>query len=96
LNFAGSWPLALRVAVLAASVFTINLPFGAWRVRTTKRTLPWLMSIHVPIPFLFLLRRALGLSYWFIAVSLAAAILGQYLGGRAFPADSAGKTSVSR
>lgn len=96
MSFLEHWPLAVRIVLLATLVFVINIPFGAWRVRTVKRTIPWILSIHVPIPFLFLLRRGLGLSAWYIAISLVAAVLAQILGGRLFPSDSAGKKTDSR
>ncbi len=96
MSFALSWPLTARIAALALSVFLINLPFGAWRVRTIFRSLKWALSVHVPIPFFFLLRRALGLSAWAITFSVIAAVLGQYLGGRLFPPDSIGDSHAAR
>lgn len=93
MSFANDWTLTAKVATLALSIFIVCIPFGAWRIRTEKRSIPWMLSIHLPIPFFFLLRRGLGLSFWFIAVSVAAAIAGQYLGGRIWPPDSGGKLS---
>ena len=75
-------PLLLRVAILALTAFTVNLPCGAWRVRVPKRSVQWFLAIHAPIPLAFLLRRTLDLSLWFVAVTLLFAIAGQYLGGR--------------
>jgi len=95
-SLAESWPLAARVAALALAVFLINLPFGAWRVRTRKRSPQWFLSVHVPIPFLFLLRRALGLSAWYIAFSVVAAVAGQFLGGRIFSPENAGDSRRRR
>jgi len=95
-SFVETWPLVLRVVVLVIAVFLVNLPFGAWRVRTRKRSLSWILSIHVPIPLLFLLRRTLGLSAWFIAFSVIAAVAGQFLGGRFFPPESIGDSHAAR
>ncbi len=89
MSFGLDWPLGLRVTALALSIFVICLPFGAWRVRARSKSLSWWLAIHVPIPLFFLLRRGLDLSFWFIAVSVAAAIAGQYTGGRIWPPDSA-------
>jgi len=91
-SFANDWTLTARITTLALSII-ICLPFGAWRVRTVQTSIPWWLAIHIPIPLFFLLRRGLGLSFWFIAVSVAAAIAGQYLGGRIWPPDSDGKLS---
>lgn len=90
MNLVLSWPVTAQVTFLALSVFLLNMPFGAWRVRTRFGSLRWLLSVHIPIPFLFLLRRSLGLSTWTIVFSVIGAVLGQYLGGRIFPSESIG------
>jgi hypothetical protein len=82
-------PLAARLSTLAAAAFLLNLPCGAWRVRTRRRSLSWLLSIHLPIPFAFLLRRLLSLSLWYVAVTLVFAVAGQIAGGRLWPARKA-------
>lgn len=80
--------LALRVALLALTALVVNLPCGAWRVRTRKRSLNWFLSIHAPIPLAFLLRQVLDLSPWFIAVTLIFAVAGQWAGGKLWPVES--------
>ncbi len=95
MSFGLDLPLGLRVTLLALSIFAICLPFGAWRVRTKSKTFSWWLAIHVPIPLFFLLRRGLDLSFWFIAVSVAAAIAGQYAGGRIWPSNTATRRHAS-
>ncbi len=78
-------PFAAKLTLLAAAAFLLNLPCGAWRVRSRKMTLSWFLSIHAPIPFAFLLRRLLELPFLYIAVTLLFAVAGQLAGGRLFP-----------
>jgi len=91
-----SWPMALRVGLLAGSAFALNLPFGAWRVRTRVRSLPWLLSVHLPIPFLFLIRRGMGLSAKFILIAALTAVAAQILGGRFFAPHGADRRRAER
>ncbi len=84
----GSLPLMLRAGLLALSAFALNLPAGGWRVHARKRSWSWILSIHAPIPFAFVLRRLLGLSLWFVALTLVFAVAGQLLGGRLWPPRS--------
>jgi hypothetical protein len=65
--------------VIAACVIT--LPFGVWRVTTRRMSLPWFLAIHVPIPFIFLLRVEAGYSYTLIPFTLTACVVGQLVGG---------------
>ncbi|MBM4119274.1 hypothetical protein FJ251_16365 [bacterium] len=78
-------PVALRAGLLALSALLLNLPAGAWRVRSRRGSLSWVAAIHAPIPFAFLLRRLLGLSLWFVALTLVFAVAGQVAGGRLWP-----------
>lgn len=84
---AAGLPMALRVGLLGLSALLLNLPAGAWRVRSRRRSLSWVAAIHAPIPFAFLLRRLLGLSFWFVALTLVFAVAGQFAGGRLWPAS---------
>ena len=68
----------LTVLIIVATA--TNLPFGAWRSTVPRFSWRWFLAIHLPIPFIFLLRTALGLSAWYIPVSLACALAGQLLG----------------
>jgi len=72
--------IPLMLVTLAA--FILNLPFGYMRVKTTKFSVMWFVYIHLPIPFIYFLRRLSGLSYVVIPVIVVGAILGQFAGGR--------------
>jgi hypothetical protein len=62
-----------------------NLPFGYWRAGLEKRSLPWIVAIHAPIPLVWLIRDLLKLEWRLATLPLfvGAYFLGQWLGGRA-------------
>ncbi len=71
---------ALVLLTLAALV--LNLPFGYLRVKAKKFSVMWFLYIHLPIPFIFVLRTMAGFGYKFIPILVVGAVLGQLLGGR--------------
>lgn len=66
--------------LLIALAIAINLPFGAYRATVPRLSWKWFAAIHMPIPFLILLRVSFGFSAWYIPVMLACAVAGQLLG----------------
>lgn len=70
----------LSVAII---VFMINLPFGYWRDLVDKFSLQWILAVHLPVPFVILLRIFSGLGWQFITfpVLIGAFFLGQLCGG---------------
>lgn len=70
------------VALVALIVFVFNIPFGYWRENVKKFSLQWALAIHVPIPFIILLRIYSGMGFQFITypIMVGAFFLGQYLG----------------
>ncbi|MCK4739304.1 MAG: hypothetical protein KAT46_05090 [Deltaproteobacteria bacterium] len=64
------------------AAFVLNLPFGYMRTSTKKFSVMWFLYIHLPIPFIFVLRKLGGLSYKIIPILVFVALLGQLLGGR--------------
>ena len=71
------YALLALVIVLAIG---INLPFGAWRTTTRKFSLRWFLSIHLPIPAIFVIRRAAGFGWDYVPVMVACAVTGQLAG----------------
>jgi hypothetical protein len=69
-------------ALLFIAALVINLPFGYLRARQKPRCLKWFLYIHIPIPFVVMMRYMVDLGIGFLPVSLAGAVLGQFLGGR--------------
>jgi hypothetical protein len=82
----------LNLLIALGLVCAVNLPFGYWRAGLVKRSLPWIVAIHAPIPLVWLIRAMLGLE-WRLAtlpVFVGAYFLGQWLGGRLRPGTAAG------
>ncbi len=75
-------PRLLLLSLLLLLAFALTLPFGGWRVRCRRYSAAWFLSIHLPVPFLFLLRSAGGFSWRLIPLFLAATVLGHFAGGR--------------
>jgi len=71
---------------LAALIFSvtvlINLPFGYFRRREKKFSFKWFLYIHVPIPFIFLMRVLSHLDFRYIPLFVLAAVIGQVVGSR--------------
>ncbi|MFQ5456873.1 MAG: hypothetical protein ACE5FC_00260 [Myxococcota bacterium] len=73
-----------KVWWLALAVLLLNLPFGYWRGGVEKFSRPWFLAIHVPVPFVILMRVTSGLG-WQLAsfpIIVGAFFLGQFLGGK--------------
>ncbi|MCH7964712.1 MAG: hypothetical protein IH852_12330 [Bacteroidetes bacterium] len=69
--------------ILVASIdFLVNIPFGYWRTNVDRFSLLWILSIHLPIPFIILLRLYSGIGFEFISypIMIIAFILGQLAG----------------
>jgi len=71
--------------LLTIAALVLNLPFGYLRAGSKKLSFKWFLYIHIPIPFLFLLRTYAGVTYKYIPVMAIGAILGQFIGGRLNP-----------
>jgi hypothetical protein len=44
----------------------------------------WPLAIHLPVPFVFLIRLSFGLGWWLVPFMLGGAVAGQLLGSRLF------------
>ncbi len=62
--------------------FFINIPFGYWRANLKRFSLQWFLSIHIPIPFIILVRIYTGIGFEFITypIMIIAFFLGQLAG----------------
>jgi len=69
--------------LLAACIdFFLNIPFGYWRANVKRFSLQWFFSIHLPIPFIILVRIYTGIGFEFITypIMIIAFLLGQLAG----------------
>ncbi len=67
------------VIELMLVVFLINLPFGYWRGSAGKFSTQWMMAVHIPVPFIFLLRILSGFGWKVIPLLMLSDIAGQFL-----------------
>lgn len=74
--------VVLIIIILMAAALILNLPFGYLRGNTKKFSVMWFLYIHLPIPFIYLLRTYAGMSYRVIPLIVVGAVAGQLLGGR--------------
>lgn len=74
----------MNLALALALVCAANLPFGYLRAGLARRSLPWIVAIHAPIPLVWLIRDLLNLEWRLATLPLfvGAYFLGQWLGGR--------------
>lgn len=77
-----SYGVIASIAIVTAAALVLNLPFGYLRVRAKKYSVKWFVYIHLPIPFIYVLRTVAGLDYRVIPVIVIGAVAGQLLGGR--------------
>jgi hypothetical protein len=70
------------LGALTAFTLALNLPFGLMRSKAERYSLRWFLCIHLPIPFIYLLRKYFMFSAPAIPLLFAAAVLGQIGGGK--------------
>jgi hypothetical protein len=72
----------MLLLIAACIDFLINIPFGYWRANLKRSSLQWFLSIHLPIPFIILVRIYTGIGFEFITypIMIIAFILGQLAG----------------
>lgn len=76
-------PQTPEIISLLAFALLANLPLGYLREGARRFGLRWFVYIHLSIPFIVALRLAWGIGWRVIPFSLACAVAGQWLGGRA-------------
>ncbi|TAN40112.1 MAG: hypothetical protein EPN24_04810 [Candidatus Methanoperedens sp.] len=72
----------MSINELMLIVFLINLPFGYVRSSAAKFSRRWMMAVHIPVPFVFLLRIFSGLNWTTIPLLVLSDIAGQIAGGK--------------
>jgi hypothetical protein len=73
-----------RVALAAALIVLVNLPFGFWRGGVPRLSARWFLAIHLPVLLVIGVRLLLDLPFtlWILPVTVGSFALGQWLGGR--------------
>ncbi len=72
----------INLFVISTIVLILNIPFGYWRANVKKFSLQWILSIHIPVPFIIALRIFFDIGFgWYTYLFLVSAfIIGQKLG----------------
>ena len=73
--------MVLKIILVSLVCLLVNIPLGRMRERATRFFPEKFLWIHASIPFIIALRLWLKLHPIAIPVNIAAAILGQLLGG---------------
>ncbi len=73
--------MALKILLISLVCFLVNIPLGVWREHTKKFSWQWILAIHASIPLIIALRIGLHLHPLAIPINIAAAVLGQFVGG---------------
>lgn len=71
----------LTIAGLVVFAFIISIPCGYLRENYKKYSFMWFLLIHIPIPFIILLRIEAGITWHVIPLTLAGSVAGQIGGG---------------
>jgi hypothetical protein len=71
----------LTVFGLIVLAFVISVPCGYLRQNYKKYSFMWFLLIHLPIPFIVLLRVKAGLGWQVIPFTLGGSVAGQIVGG---------------
>jgi hypothetical protein len=72
----------MSIVELMLAVFLINLPFGYWRYSAARFSKKWIMAVHIPVPFIFLLRVLSGFGWTVIPLLVLSDVAGQFAGGK--------------
>jgi hypothetical protein len=72
----------MNLTLVAVTIFLFNIPFGYWRANVKKFSLQWILSVHIPVPFIILLRidSNIGFALYTYPILVGAFFLGQLTG----------------
>jgi hypothetical protein len=70
--------ISAKLLIITLVILFFNIPFGYWRASVKKFSWPWILAVHLPIPFIILLRIASGVGWH--AVTFLLFIGGFFLG----------------
>jgi len=89
--------MVVNLTVISVIVFIMNIPFGYWRSNVTKFSVQWFLAVHIPIPFIVILRiySNIGFGWYTYPVVVGSFFLGQRYGSylRSRMIDRCGRVS---
>jgi hypothetical protein len=71
----------ITVIGLIILAFVLSVPCGYLRQNYKKYSFMWFLLIHLPIPFIVLMRVKAGFGWQFIPLTLGGSVAGQIIGG---------------
>lgn len=76
----------MQLLIVSITVLLFNIPFGYWRVGVIRFSLQWILAIHLPVPFVILLRlySDIGFALYTFPVLVTAYFLGQLTGTKIY------------
>ncbi|MGQ7870104.1 hypothetical protein [Sunxiuqinia sp. sy24] len=77
----------MTIVLVALAVFVLNIPFGYLRSKHKKFSFMWWLYIHIPVPFVVLLRiySDIGFAFYTYPILIGAFFAGQLIGRLYFP-----------
>ena len=73
----------MSFGIILVIIILLNLPFGYWRAHVRKFSFHWILAVHLPVPFVIIVR-ILGGVFWNVKtfpILAGAYFAGEYLGG---------------
>ncbi|AFH50560.1 Hypothetical protein IALB_2857 [Ignavibacterium album JCM 16511] len=76
----------MNLLIVAILTFLINIPFGYWRANVRKKSFQWILAIHIPVPFVVLLRiySNIGFELFTYPIVIASYFFAQFAGVKFF------------
>lgn len=75
-------PKTMLILLIFLFTVFVNLPFGYLRKRARRFSFKWFLYIHLPIPFIILVRILSQIDLRYIPIFILASVIGQAWGGR--------------
>lgn len=72
----------MNLILVTITIFLFNIPFGYWRANVKKFSIQWVLSVHIPVPFIILLRvySNIGFALYTYPILVGAFFTGQLVG----------------
>lgn len=76
----------MKIVIVALVIYLLNIPFGYWRGNVKKFSLQWALAVHIPVPFVVLLRiySGMGFELYTYPILVGAFFGGQFSGKKLF------------
>ncbi len=69
----------MKLILITITVLLFNIPFGYWRAGVKKFSLQWFLAVHLPVPFIIVLRIYSGIGFAFYTYIF---LVGAFFGGQ--------------